>query len=316
MKFVVVLSLAVLFSGSHQTPSDEQIEHDLSILQRDINKLTRVPTTGWVAPTFEASPAPTSGCQRVTVPDVNAILKEGKMAQAVADLAAARSDWSKRFGEETLVEEETLEQAKQNIVTDALKQIPNIITRVIINAARDKDNCAAQAMLASYLPKAKREFLIGCYNKARFSFIPQKVIRAGVIKPALDAPEPITDESVVSGSTEQKVAPCVMRAARAIKAMGGVDFKTSPGISWGPYSLDAFVQGGVDSNGFYNREKVLKVLGNIEAVSKSKGFRYRVLYNDFDVAVEFNRKVGARKITGFVWNHGPQGLHLHLDIQC
>ncbi len=403
--FVAVVSLALLFSGSHQIPAKELIEHDLFILHRDINKLSRlseeerlaggaalavaadgdpgarcrngqkgtcgspdscsggtivpghcsggsenvccvkadagassssggagtdsssttststassasviadvaavgnVPATGWVAPTFEASPAPTSDCKKVAVPDVNAILKEDKMAQAVADLAAARSAWSKG--------KETLEQAKQNIITDALKQIPYIINRVIINA-KHKDNCAAQAKLASYLPKAKREFLIGCYNKARFSFIPQKVGGVGVSKPT-GGPEPITDESVVSGSTQQKVAPCVIAAARAMKAMGGVNFGTYIGHSWGPYSLDAFVQGGVDSNGFYSREKVLKVLGNIEAASKSKGFKYRVLYDDFDVAVEFNRKVGARKIPGFVWNHGPQVLHLHLDIQC
>jgi hypothetical protein len=85
-------------------------------------------------------------------------------------------------------------------------------------------------------------------------------------------------------------------------------------------SLDLTLRDPVDSRGFYPRDKAAAFLLNVDAAAHAAGLRWRVLYNDFAVAVHINKLKRARHVAfigspgkNLNW-HGPLVLHFHLDL--
>ena len=93
------------------------------------------------------------------------------------------------------------------------------------------------------------------------------------------------------------------------------------------FSVDLSLEGrnsGTDERGFWEHQRAVEFLLNIDKAAKGMSAEWRVLYNDARVAQEVNRKLGTERIafTGGLdkqgrlnW-HGPAPLkiHFHLDI--
>jgi hypothetical protein len=94
--------------------------------------------------------------------------------------------------------------------------------------------------------------------------------------------------------------------------------------SWGQHSADMFLSTSLKADGFWKESVVNQLFDDLNTAAemdeRSTGgagkFAWRAIYNDVNVAKETNKKYGAgRQLTG-IPGHGPDKIHIHLDIRA
>lgn len=171
-------------------------------------------------------------------------------------------------------------------------------------------------------------------HQMRFETEPQPGVQAlGPLHPPSDRPTLVSHPSI-GGSDVAPVAPIMVRFVaemrRRYPGASAANYRGHGGGSFNNrgYSLDLYIPGR-DARGFYPREEALKLLRAVDGAARALGARWRVIYNDFDVAAAINRETGrrnvifvgsvrrnkAKQVAGLNW-HGPHPLilHFHLDL--
>jgi hypothetical protein len=196
--------------------------------------------------------------------------------------------------------------------------------RVALEAVR----CGQETWWLSQLNTLRRGWMVGRREQLDFQTLMPKVKPLGTFlppplppggTPALTSIAPHGTGTPITVETKNFLAELRRIAGSTFEASnyaghGGAGF-TNRG-----HSLDLFLKGPLDDRGFYPRQKAVAFLGQVAAAARAVGLRWRVLYNDFGVAAEVNRRTGSRNVVfvgesrkGLNW-HGPLILHFHLDL--
>lgn len=93
--------------------------------------------------------------------------------------------------------------------------------------------------------------------------------------------------------------------------------------SWGQFSGDVFINTKLKSDGFWQESVVNQFFDDLNTAAEKDDtatggagkFAWRAIYNDEAVAKETNKKYGSgRQLTG-IPGHGPDKIHIHLDLR-
>ncbi len=179
-----------------------------------------------------------------------------------------------------------------------------------------------------------RAWMLSRESQMRFRTEGARVKPLGRFAPPTQ-PEQLVTHPSIDGSDKAPVAPLMVDFVRALRARYASGFRATNyrGHGGGAFlnrghSLDLFL-GALDSRGFYKPEEAKSFLRAVAAAASEVGARWRVIYNDFDVANAINRETGhanvifvgsarrnaAKQVLGLNW-HGPAPLilHFHLDL--
>jgi hypothetical protein len=197
-----------------------------------------------------------------------------------------------------------------------------------IHAQLTKLYCEQQDWITQQIRNVEKGWMVGRREDLDFlTLMDPKIKPLGKdFKPPVDqvAIEPIR------GGTGYPVTPDVNRFLVALRDAGGGDMVANNREGHGGgdfagrgYSLDITISSPVDDRGFWLPKNAIMALMQIDAAASASGVDWRVLYNDFAVAAEVNKRTGRRNVTfqgttrkkdGSLNWHGPLILHFHLDI--
>lgn len=194
--------------------------------------------------------------------------------------------------------------------------------------ALEAERCRQEAWWLAQLNGLRKGWMVGRREQVDFStLMPSRAALPAFNPPPLAAgPAPALVPIAPNGSgtpvtaeTRRFLAELRLGAGSSFSAgnyagHGGGTFRNRG------YSLDLFLNAQLDDRGFYPRAAAVTFLGQVAVAARAAGLRWRVLYNDFAVAAEVNRRTGVRNVVfmgdssgGLNW-HGPLVLHFHLDL--
>ncbi|HMF77086.1 MAG TPA: hypothetical protein VK604_15620, partial [Bryobacteraceae bacterium] len=196
--------------------------------------------------------------------------------------------------------------------------------------------CERQNWAANQIETVKRGWMVGRREKVDFDTVSQKVTELKDFKPEREVPDAdrIKIPAAVAGDPKDPgVAPEVAQFLSSLAAIEP-NFKAGNygghgGGSWAGagFSVDLTMSGKdaeLDNRGFYKHDVAVRFLLSLNQAATAMGGKWRVLYNDFQVAEEVNQATGTRNVTymgnnpkGTLNWHGPSPmvLHFHLDIE-
>jgi flagellum-specific peptidoglycan hydrolase FlgJ len=224
--------------------------------------------------------------------------------------------WRQRVSKQVAAKHARLRTARRGALTrDDLREL-------------EAERCRQEAWWRAQLSGLRKGWMVGRREQVDFStlmpslpylpaFNPPAVPPGGA--PALEPIAPYGSGTPVAAPTRRFLAELRRLAGSSFSAgnysgHGGGSF-----LNRG-YSVDLFLNAQLDDRGFYPRAAAVAFLGQVSTAAKATGLRWRILYNDFAVAAEVNRRTGMRNVffTGdsskaLNW-HGPLVLHFHLDL--
>jgi hypothetical protein len=180
-------------------------------------------------------------------------------------------------------------------------------------------------------------WMVARREEVDFDTVEQKGVRAiprGFIAPR-DVPpaelESIPSELKSDPGNMPGVAPEVVGFLRALQKLdpkftvGNYGGHGSAGFAGKGFSLDLYLAGvKTDDRGFWDHAAAVNFLLHLDQAAQRAAAEWRVLYDDFSVTEEVNRRLGVRRVVftgnvdrgGKVNFHGPAPLklHFHLDI--
>lgn len=213
-----------------------------------------------------------------------------------------------------------------------------------ISARWQQMQCDQEAWLRRRLERIKHAWMVGKREEARFITTSQPgIAELRNFRPAREVLEeggraPIPRTLVRPEDPDYpRIAPEVVSLLLALQRVRP-NFRVENraghgGGNWAGrgFSLDLYLTGSagsIDERGFWQPEAAIDFLLALNSVVRARGGRWRVLYNDFDVAQAVNRVTRVRNVcfTGNLGDnparrrlnwHGPEHmlLHFHLDVE-